>query len=295
VFTMKKALLQLHIAVFLAGFTGVLGRLISLNELFLVWYRLLFAIIALWFIKLCFIKSEFKFDFKILKAPFFTGALVALHWVLFYGSIKYSNISVGLVCFSSIGFFTAILEPLIMKRRFVFLEIFLGLMGMAGIYLIFHFNQNFSVGIILGLISSIFAVLFTIINKQLVKTISSFDVSLYELTGGFFTLSCILPFYFYFFPTLNFILNLQDFGWLMILSLFCTVLAFNLSASALKKASSFTVNLTFTLEPIYGILFAFLIYKEYNEMHSGFYWGMAIIFTAVFLQNILVWKSKTAV
>jgi len=103
----------------------------------------------------------------------------------------------------------------------------------------------------------------------------------------------MLPFYFYFFPSLNFIPSFQDLVWLMILSLFCTVLAFNLSASALKKISSFTVNLTFTLEPIYGILLAFLIYKEYKEIHSGFYWGIAIIFTAVFLQNILEWKSKT--
>jgi drug/metabolite transporter (DMT)-like permease len=290
---MKKALLQLHAAVFLAGFTGVLGRLISLNELFLVWYRLLFAIIVLWLIKLIFIKSEIKFGKKNIVKLFFTGSLVALHWVFFYGSIKYSNVSVGLVCFSSIGFFTALLEPIIMKRRLIFLEVFFGLMGMFGIFLIFHFNQNFSIGIFLGLISSFFAVLFTISNKDLVKTVSPFDISLYEFTGGFFTLSCILPFYFYFFPSVSFILSLQDFGWLMILSLFCTVLAFNLSASALKKISSFTVNLTFTLEPIYGILLAFLIYKEYNEMHSGVYWGIAIIFTAVFLQNILVWKSKT--
>ena len=109
---MKNALFQLHIAVFLAGFTGVLGRLISLNELSLVWYRLLFAIILLWILRYYFFKSENKIIHKSRISLLLTGALVALHWVFFYGSIKYANISVGLVCFSSIGFFTAILEPL---------------------------------------------------------------------------------------------------------------------------------------------------------------------------------------
>lgn len=290
---MKKALFQLHIAVFLAGFTGVLGRLISLNELFLVWYRLLFAIILLWILKYIFFKSEIKPIFKSRISLLLTGALVALHWVFFYGSIKYSNISVGLVCFSSIGFFTAILEPIFIKRKLILSEVFFGLMGMIGIYCIFYFNPKFSIGIVLGLISSLLAVFFTIINKQLLKTNTSFDVSLFELTGGFFTLSIILPFYFYFLPSLNFIPTFQDLGWLMILSVFCTVLAFNLSSSALKKVSSFTVNLTFTLEPVYGILLAFLVYKEYNEMHSGVYLGIVIILISVFLQNLLVWKSKT--
>jgi drug/metabolite transporter (DMT)-like permease len=213
--------------------------------------------------------------------------------VFFYASIKYANISVGLVCFSAIGFFTALLEPLLLKRTIILSEILFGVMGMVGIYCIFHFDPQFFTGICLGLISSLFAVLFTIINKRLLQFATSFDISVYELTGGFFTLSLILPFYLYFLPSLAFIPTWQDFGWLLLLSLFCTVLAFNLSASALRNISSFTVNLTFTLEPVYGILLAFLVFKEYEEMHNGVYLGITIIFLSVFLQNLMVWKAKT--
>lgn len=290
---MKKSLIQLHTAVFLAGFTGVLGRLISLNELFLVWYRLLFAILALWLIRFLFLKQSVLLPFRTKRLVLATGALVALHWVFFYASIKYANISVALVCFSAIGFFSALLEPLLMKRNIIIAEIVFGLMGMLGIYCIFHFDPQFFTGICLGLISSLFAVLFTMINKQLLQLATPFDISVYELTGGFVTLSLILPFYLYFLPTLTFIPSLQDLGWLLLLSLFCTVLAFNLSASALKNISSFTVNLTFTLEPVYGILLAFLVYKEYKEMHNGVYLGIAIIFLSVFLQNLMLWKAKT--
>jgi drug/metabolite transporter (DMT)-like permease len=290
---MKKSLIQLHIAVFLAGFTGVLGRLISLNELFLVWYRLLFAILVLWLIRFFFFKQSVQLHPKTKCLVFATGSLVALHWVFFYASIKYANISVGLVCFSAIGFFTALLEPLLLKRTIILSEILFGVMGMVGIYCIFHFDPQFFTGICLGLISSLFAVLFTIINKRLLQFATSFDISVYELTGGFFTLSLILPFYLYFLPSLAFIPTWQDFGWLLLLSLFCTVLAFNLSASALRNISSFTVNLTFTLEPVYGILLAFLVFKEYEEMHNGVYLGITIIFLSVFLQNLMVWKAKT--
>lgn len=290
---MKKSLIQLHAAVFLAGFTGVLGRLISLNEISLVWYRLLFAILVLWIIRFFFLKQSIQLHPKTKGLVYATGSLVALHWVFFYASIKYANISVGLVCFSAIGFFTALLEPLLLKRRIIVSEIFFGLMGMVGIYCIFHFDPQFFTGICLGLISSLFAVLFTIINKKLLKFTSSFELSVYELTGGFFTLSLLLPFYVYFFPSLAFIPTWQDLGWLLILSLFCTVLAFNLSAAALRNISSFTVNLTFTLEPVYGILLAFLVFKEYKEMQNGVYLGITIIFLSVFLQNLMVWKAKT--
>jgi drug/metabolite transporter (DMT)-like permease len=290
---MKKSLIQLHAAVFLAGFTGVLGRLISLNELSLVWYRLLFAILVLWIIRFFFLKQSIQLHPKTQGLVYATGSLVALHWVFFYASIKYANISVGLVCFSAIGFFTALLEPLLLKRAVILSEILFGLMGMVGIYCIFHFDPHFFIGICLGLISSFFAVLFTIINKKLLEFTSSFDISVFELTGGFFTLSLILPFYIYFFPSLAFIPTWQDLGWLLLLSLFCTVLAFNLSAAALRNISSFTVNLTFTLEPVYGILLAFLVFKEYKEMHNGVYLGITIIFLSVFLQNLMVWKAKT--
>src|ERR1043165_3671735 len=139
---MKKAFLQLHIAVFLAGFTGILGRLITLNEGMIVWYRLLITAITMWVL--------FGAMKKINRIPLAdilkiggVGFIAAMHWVTFYGSIKYSNVSVGLVCFSAIGFFTAILEPVILRKRFNWVEVLLSLVAIAGIALIFHFDPQY--------------------------------------------------------------------------------------------------------------------------------------------------------
>lgn len=288
---MKKALFQLHIAVFLAGFTGLLGALIQLNEGLLVWYRMLIAVIILgiilWYKKE--LKSVSKKDiFKITAV----GAIVALHWVSFYGSIKYANVSIALVCFSSIGLFTALLEPLFFKRRIDIIELLLGLMAIAGIYLIFSFNPNFLTGIILGIISALLAVLFSIFNKQFVERIPPKTLTLFELGGGWLFLTLILPFYIYLFPSEKLTPSLMDWFWLLILAAVCTVWAFELQLKALKKLSPFTNNLIYNLEPVYGIALAFIFLKENKEFGSGFYWGLGIIMLAVLFQMLRMLKHK---
>jgi drug/metabolite transporter (DMT)-like permease len=289
---MKKAFLQLHLAVLLAGFTGILGRLITLNEGLLVWYRLLFTVVILWIIR-AFTRSEEAKTLKQLYPVYLVGVLVALHWVFFYASIKYANVSIGLVCFSAVGFFTALLDPLILRRRIDLREIILGIMVMAGIYLIFHFDPRYKTGIILGIISALLATLFTIFNKKLLRTHSPRSITLHELTGGWLSLSLILPIYLYLFPVTTMFPGWSDAGWLLFLCLFCTVIAYNLSMSALRSISPFTVNLTYNLEPVYGILLAFLVFREDKELGPGFYYGMVIILLTVVVQSWRVWKKKT--
>jgi drug/metabolite transporter (DMT)-like permease len=289
---MKRSFLQLHIAIFLAGFTGILGRLITLNEGMLVWYRMLFTVIALWIIVSLTGRIE-KINSKELVKMYLVGAIVALHWVFFYGSIKYANVSIGLVCFSAVGFFTALLEPLILRRRINAIELLLGLMVMLGIYFIFHFDPGYKTGILLGIVSSLLATSFTIFNKILLKKHSALQVTLHELTGGWFSLSILLPAYLFFFPVKQFLPGLSDTGWLLVLSLFCTVLAFNLSMNALRKISPFTVNLSYNLEPLYGILLAFIIYREDRDLAKGFYIGISIILFTVILQSWRIWKMKS--
>src|SRR5690606_3700261 len=165
---MKKAFLQLHLAVLLAGFTGILGRLITFNEGMIVWYRLLFTAVTMWLL--------FGLQKKISRLPTAdilkitgVGFIAAMHWVTFYGSIKYSNVSVSLVCFAAIGFFTALFEPVFIKKKFNATEMFLGLLTLAGIYIIFHFDASYKTGIILGIISAMLASLFPIFNRELLK------------------------------------------------------------------------------------------------------------------------------
>ena len=288
---MKKAFIQLHIAIFLAGFTGVLGRLITINEGLLVWYRMFFS--ALFLLAVSLFTKKIKFLLWRQALPLIgIGAIVALHWVFFYGSVKYANVSVSLVCFSTMGFFSAFLDPWISKRKMDLMEVLLGLMVMLGVYLIFHFDQEFRLGILYGIVSSILGATFTILNKKYVDKHDARVITFYELGGGWLSLNFILPFYLQFVTYSNLLPNISDFLWLLVLSLLCTVLAFNLSIRALKKISPFTVNLSYNLEPVYGIILAFAIYKEHMELGLSFYAGLFIIFLTVVLQSARVWKTR---
>lgn len=289
--SMKKPLLQLHTAVFLWGFTGVLGREIALNEGLLVWWRMLITVITLVVLRL--VQKQFeRISWKDGIQITLVGGLVALHWVCFYGSIKYSNVSIALTCLSTLGFFTAFLEPWILKRSVDRGEVLLGVLSIVGIGLIFHFNPNYKTGIIIGIISALLSCLFSIFNKKLVERFSAKTLSFYELSGGWLVWTLILPIYLYYFPSPSFLPETKDWKWLLILSWVCTVLAVNLSLNALKHISAFTQNLTLNLEPVYGIILAFIIYKENEHLSSGFYYGFAIIALVVVLQMWRIGRKK---
>ena len=280
---MKKAFIQLHIAVFLAGFTAILGKLITLNEGLLVWYRMFITSVTLITI-LYFTKELEKLSLKKVLKIFGVGAIVGLHWISFYGSIKYSNVSVALTCFSAIGFFTAFLEPLIMRRRVDVIEVLFGLLAIIGIYLIFDFYPQYKTGILFGVISALLASIFPILNKTLLKKFSAKTITLYEMTGGVIALTLVIPFYLKYFPAAYYLPTVSDWLWLLVLSWLCTVLTFVLALNALKKISPFTANLAYNLEPIYGILLAFMIFKENQYLSAGFYYGVGLILLAVILQ-----------
>jgi drug/metabolite transporter (DMT)-like permease len=278
---MKKAFIQLHIAVFLAGFTGILGKLITLNEGLLVWYRLLISAVTLWIL------------FFIGKRNFIIPRKDALKIGLsFYGCIKIANVSIALVCFSAIGFFTALIEPMIFRVKIDWSELALGLLVIIGISFIFHFDPHYQTGIWVGLIAALLGSIFPILSRKLLQRISFEMVTLYELSGGFIFLSLLLPFYLAIFPTQHILPGLMDWIWLLVLSWLCTVVAMNFSMSALRKISAFTVNLTYNLEPIYGIALAFAVFREDQYLSRGFYIGLGLILLAIVLQMIRL-KMKT--
>jgi len=282
---MKKALIQLHIAVFLAGFTAILGKKIMLNEGLLVWFRLLITVITLGAI-LYFRKQLKQIPVRDMWKIFGVGTIVAIHWVTFYGSVKYANISVALVCFSATGFFTAFFEPLILKRRLSLIEVLLGLMAIAGIYIIFDFHPQYKMGVIFGIISAMGSSLFPIFNKRLLIVYSPKILTLYELGGGLLALSFLVPLYLVKFPATYYLPTTTDWLWLLVLAWLCTVLSFDLQLNALKKVSAFTANLTYNLEPVYGIILAFIFFKENKSLHREFYFGVVLILLAVLLQML---------
>ena len=287
---MKRAFLRLHIAVFLAGFTGVLGRLITLNEAVLVWYRLMIACVALW-ILLLFQKRKAAASRKLFLQASGVGFILALHWVSFYAGIKISNISTALVCLSAMGFFTAILEPIMLRRPFDIVEILLGLLGIAGISIVFHFDPHYKLGIIISLFSALLASIFPVLNRQILQKMDAETATRYQLSGGFLFISLLLPVYLHFFPVERIWPSLSDWAWLLVLGILCTVVAYDLFMKALQKIPAFTVNLSYNLEPIYGIAMAFLIYREDKEVSPGFYYGFCLIIAAVVLQTIRVRKK----
>lgn len=281
----------MHIAVFLAGFTGILGRLIDLNEGLIVWYRLLITAGTMW-VLFTLTKKLKKIPVKDMLRLSGIGFLAALHWVAFYGSIKYANISVALVCFSAVGFFTALFEPLLMRVRVRWVEVFLGLVVMAGIYIIFHFDPQYKTGIILGILSSVFIAVVIILLKQMVKRINPETLLTYQITGGFLLLSAVMPLYLKQFPTEYIFPDANDWMWLLVLAWLCSVIAFQFSAYALKKLSAFTVNLTFNLEPVYGIILAFIVYRENELLSKWFFIGFTLIAAALLVHVLMLIREK---
>ena len=291
---MKTALIRLHIAVFLWGFTGILGRLISLNEGWLVWWRMLFTAIALW-LYFFFSNQIQKVSIKDFLKIASIGTILSIHWLLFYGSIKYSNVSIALTCLATAGLLSAIVEPLFFKRRINISEIVLGTFALAGIIIIYFSNLQFSVGIYIGLLSSLATVIVSVLNKKIVGGYTPQVITLYQLTGGFLGLTSLMPLY-------NFLLHSDfqtpqhlDWLWLIILAVCCTVLTFILYIAALKKLSAFTINLTLTLEPIYGIILAFAVFNENKYLSNYFYIGFALIIVAVILQMRRLVKQQKEV
>lgn len=289
---MKKAFFQLHISVFLAGFTGILGRLITLNEGMMVWYRLLITALTMWVLYAVFSKRLQKISFQDILKIGAVGFTAAMHWVTFYGAIKYANVSVGLVCFSAVGFFTALAEPLINRTKFNWIEILLGLITIGGIYIIFHFDTEYKTGIILGLVSAFLGCIFPIYNRRFLQRINVETVLTWQISGGFITLSLLLPFYLQQFPVEHFLPEWEDLLWLLVLSWLCSVLAFRLTANALKHLSAFTVNLTYNLEPVYGIILAFLVYNENEYLSRWFYLGFAVIISVLVIHVFLIIRSE---
>ena len=280
----KKGFIQLHLSVLLAGFTGLFGKLITLNEVDIVWYRMLFTSCIL----LVFTGIP-KVGWKKFLQLSGCGALLGLHWMLFYGSIKASNVSIGVVCFSLIGFFTAICEPLILKRKFSWLELLLSLITVSGVLCIFSFDARYRYGIMIGVVSSLVCALYVICNKKASVGVRSRDVLMSQMSGGLVAVSCIIPVYLLFFPSSQSVVVVPQGAnvWYMLChALFCTVGMYLLQIQALKRLSAFTVNLSYNLEPCYTIVLAFLIFGEGREVNFSFYLGIALIVASVLLQTL---------
>ena len=284
-----KNYLLLHLIVFIWGFTAILGALISLDAIPLVWFRMSLAVI---FIVLYFIfkKKSFKVDKKGLVKFLVTGVIIALHWIFFFKAIKVSNVSVALVTMSTGAFFVALIEPVFFKRRVKPLEMVLGILVIAGLYVIFNFESQYKLGIIYALIASFLSALFSVFNGLFIKKYEAGIISLYQLFFGvlFITVYILIT---KGFSVAFFVIPTSDWIYLLILSSICTAYAFIASVKVMKYISPYTVMLTINLEPIYAIILALFIFGEKEKMNPEFYFGAFIVLFVVLLNGIIKNKS----
>lgn len=294
-----RAYVYLHFAVFLWGFTAILGKFISYGSFNLVWHRMLLAgfVFALFPAFWKGLKAMNKKDIAIFAG---IGVLVTLHWITFYGSIKIGDsVSITLACLGSSSFFTSIFDPLINKRPFKKTEMFLGLLVLAGLLIIYFGKRetgggkagNTELAIVTGIASALLAALFSTLNKNQLHRAQPIAISGIEMISG----AVLLSVFMLLFPTycdcwvpdFSPATGNYDLLWILILVLFCTNLTFWISIVALEKISAFTANLSINLEPVYGIVLGAVIFKEYENLTGQFYLGAAIILAAVALQPIL--------
>lgn len=277
----QRAYLELHIAVFLFGFTAILGGFIQLPSLVLVWWRLLIACVAIILFGNIFHKIK-KIPRPVLYQLVGTGFIIALHWVAFFGAVKLANASVALVTFATTSLISSFVEPLMMRQRIKGYEVLLGILIVPAMALIVGgLPRGMGLGFIIGLLSSLLAVIFSILNKKNVTKADPLSIMFLNLSGGWLLLSFLMPFYWISDPSVRFIPSYSDSLFLLILALLCTNLGYLLSVRALRYLSAFASNLTINLEAVYGIILAWLILKEDQELTPSFYIGASLIIVSV--------------
>lgn len=285
-----RAYLYLHICVFVWGFTAILGKLISLQALPLVWWRVLLCCVVLWWFipKAQRVAVSRKQRWQLVGI----GCIVGAHWLGFYGAIKYANASVAVVSMATTSFFTALLEPLILKKPFQWFELLLGLFILPGIVLLVGgLSWEYERGLWIGIVGAVLAACFSVLNKKMVDTHRPppLMMSFFELGGALLFTSAVLPFVLQHQPDLAIWPQPNDWLWLCILAIVCTLLPYYLTLQAIRHLSIFTTNLTINLEPVYGVILAGLIFKEHLTLGWQFYGGMLIILVAVFIHPL--WRT----
>ena len=286
---MTKDYLKLHFIVFIWGFTAILGLLISIPAVELVFYRTLFTFLSLGLI-MYFSSLSFRIDKIILLQVLGTGFLIALHWIMFFASARLANASVSLAGMATCSFWTSLIEPLLLRRRVRFYEVLLGLIMMGGLYVIFRFEFGNALALLVGIGAAMLSSLFTVINAKLVRKVNHYVLTFYEMLGAWLGTIVFFPAYLLWFSdvgALQLSITGMDFLYLLILAVVCTVFTFSTSIELMKRLTAFAVNLAINLEPVYGIVLAFLIFGDSEKMSAGFYWGTLIILVAVLMYPVL--------
>ncbi len=281
--------LKLHFIVFLWGFSAILGKLITIPAVEMVFYRAILAAIGMGVVILI-TKGTFAVDRKTGIKLLLIGFIVAIHWITFFGSARVANVSVSLVGFATNSLWAALLEPWFNRSKIKKIELLLGLVVIGGLYIIFSFNFQYKLGLLLGIVAGFTSALFSVFNARLVRRIPAFTITFYEMIGVFIGLALFMPIYQHTWATNN---TLQlvptplDWLYIAVLAGVCSVYAYSEAVELMKRISVFLIQLTLNLEPVYGIIMAVIIFGGQEKMGINFYVGTVVILSAVILYPLL--------
>ncbi len=283
--------LELHFIVLLWGFTAVIGVLISLPPISVVFFRTLLAFMVLGLL-LILLKENFQVEKKDLFKMIGVGFIFSIHWILFFLSARVSNVSICLSGLATAALWTSLVEPVVGRRRIRLMEIVLSLIAITGISIIFGVEIDRYLGLTLAIVSAFLYAVFSVINKHLVVRYSHFVIMFYEMLGAFIATTLYLPIYtVYMDESISLVPRENDWFFLLILSVVCTVYTFSTSVKLMKRLSAFALNLTTNLEPVYGIVLALLILGQSEHMQFGFYLGAGLIVLSVAIYPL--WLKST--
>lgn len=277
--------------VLILGFTGIFGKLISLNTIELVWYRMLIAFITL-FTFLAFKKELTKIKKKDFFGLLFVGSLVAVHWFFFFESIKVSNVSVAVVCLSTASFFSAMIEPFFLKRKPKLYEYILGIVVFVTLFLMLEAETKYTMGYIYGIIASFLGTLFTLYNAKYINRLEASKITMVEMLAGVIIFSMLMLINKEI-GIINLKININDFLYLFLLGTICTAAVFVWMVEIMKYISPYSLIMAINLEPIYSIVLALIIFSESEHMNLSFYVGASVIILVVFLESYLKNKIKS--
>ena len=206
----------------------------------------------------------------------FLGFLLSLHWVTFFQSIQVSTVAVGLLSYSSFPVFTAFLEPLFSREKLDKVNIFFAFFCIFGVFLIiprFDLSNSISQGVLWGLLSGLTFAILSILNRKLSQKHSSLVIAFFQDS---FAILFLFPFLF----LSRLIFSLKNLLLLAILGIFCTAGAHTLFIKGMRKVRAQTASIISTLEPVYGIVLAFLFLHEIPSLRS-ILGGIIILGTAL--------------
>ena len=278
--------------VFLWGFTAILGKLITANAQIHTFYRMLFASLFLFIFIRFFKKESIKISKKLFIQLAVIGGFMAFHWLCFFYSIKVSNVSIALSCLSLSTLFASILEPIIFKRKIDISEVLMGIVIVICMGLIFKTEFQYKEGIFYGILTALFGTVFSVFNGKIFGKTSSGNIIFYEIFSGFLILTA-----FFLLTGQIFQLNeisTHDLTLVIILASVFTAFPMLESVNLMKYISPFTLILTVNLEPVYGIILAFFIFGESEQMSPIFYGASLIMILAIIVNGVIKSRKNTS-